>query len=151
MEKAVLKPWQTKAIKKLLSQDDRKVLWVIDPIGNTGKSFLSKWLAAIHDAFEITSGATKDIAYAYNRQKVVVFDFSRQKQDFVNYAVIEDFKNGRIFSPKYESASIRFESAKVIVFSNWEPDQSMLSKDRWDIMRITKYEMLSFSGFKFQE
>lgn len=150
MKDVKLKPWQDKAISKLMNQDDRKVLWVIDPIGNTGKSFLSKWLAAMHGAFEITSGATKDIAFAYNRQEIVVFDFSRQKEDFVNYSVIEDFKNGRIFSPKYESATIRFKPAKVIVFSNWEPDKSQLSEDRWDIMRITKYEMLSFGGFKFE-
>ncbi len=145
-----LKPWQTKAVAKLMNQDNRTILWVVDPKGNTGKSYLSRWLTAIHGAFVITSGKTADIAYAYNYEEIVVFDFSRQKEDFVNYSVIEDFKNGRIFSPKYESETIQFKSAKVIIFSNWEPDQSMLSEDRWELMRLTKYEKPSFGGFIFE-
>jgi len=136
METIHLRDWQKDAVERLLVQDDRKVLWIIDRIGNAGKSFLSLYLGTIHNAFEITSGKTSDIAYAYNFEKIVVFDFVRQKQDYVNYGVIEDFKNGRIFSPKYESHTIRFEPAKVIVFSNWEPDQKMLSHDRWDIVRL---------------
>lgn len=143
---AKLKPWQEKALAKLQAQDDRKVLWVVDPAGNTGKSFLAKWLNVKYDAFCVTSGKTADIAYAYNKEKIVVFDFVRQKEEFVNYGVIEAFKNGILFSPKYESKSIRFYSALVVVFSNFEPDQAMLSEDRWDIMHITKMKTPSLQA-----
>ncbi len=150
MTGANLKEWQDEAVTSLLDQDDRKVLWIVDPKGNSRKSFLSKWLNAIHKAFEVTSGKTSDIAYAYNFEEIVVFDFARQKEDYVNYGVIEDFKNGRLFSPKYESKSVRFKSAKIIVFSNWEPDQSMLSEDRWDIRRLSE-EVVNTGQFVFAE
>lgn len=136
MAGVVLRDWQLDAVQRLTTQDERKVLWVVDTVGNTGKSFLAKYLFAMNNAFAVTSGKTSDIAYAYNMEEIVVFDFSRQKQDFVNYSVIEDFKNGAIFSPKYESTTLRFKPAKVIVFSNWMPDMSLLSEDRWDIMDL---------------
>lgn len=153
MEKETLRPWQLNVLNKLLEQDDRHVLWIVDYIGNTGKSFLSKYLSAIHGAFEVTGGKTQDIAFAYAYQPIVVFDLSRQKQEYVNYGVIEDFKNGRIFSPKYESKTIRFTPAKVVVFSNWDPDESMLSRDRWDIIRKGVKPIVNqvfTSGFHFQ-
>lgn len=136
MEKVVLKEWQQKALDTLIAQDQRKILWVVDPVGNTGKTYMAKYLFAVHGAFKVTGGKTADIAYAYKMEGIVVFDFARQKEDFVNYSVIEDFKNGTLFSPKYESKTIWFKPAKVIVFSNWEPDQSQLSKDRWSFIRL---------------
>lgn len=152
MEKETLRPWQVDVLRLLLEQDDRQVLWIVDYIGNTGKSFLSKYLAAIHGAFEVTGGKTQDIAFAYNYEPIVVFDLSRQKQEYVNYGVIEDFKNGRIFSPKYESQTVRFNPAKVIVFSNWDPDETKLSEDRWNVIRKgqrPKTEHVFSSGFHF--
>lgn len=138
MKDVVLRDWQREAFGELMAQSNRQVLWIIDHKGNSGKTFLGLWLGAMHGAFEVTSGKTADIAFAYNYEDIVVFDFSRQKQEFVNYAVIEDFKNGRMFSPKYESRTIRFKPKKVIVFSNWEPDLTKLSEDRWRTMTLSK-------------
>lgn len=138
MQEMTLRDWQENAVEKLLRQDNREVLWVLDATGNSGKSFLASWLGCIKGAFEVTSGQTKDIAYAYEMQRIVVFDFSRQKEEYVNYGVIEGFKNGVLFSPKYESRTLRFKPAKVIVFSNWEPNYKMLSKDRWNVMTLSK-------------
>lgn len=137
MNGVVLREWQVIALERLEAQTERTVTWVVDPKGNKGKSWLSKYLYARRGAFEVSNGKTKDIAYAYRGQQYVVFDYTRQKQEWVNYDIIESFKNGKIFSPKYESKSIRFQWARVLVLSNWEPNQSMLSRDRWDIMRIS--------------
>lgn len=152
METTVLRTWQKDAVVTLLAQNDREVLWIVDYKGDTGKSYLSRWLHAMKGAFEVTSGKTADIAYAYNYEPIVVFDFSRQKQEFVNYSAIEDFKNGRIFSPKYESKTLRFKSAKVIVFSNWDPDETTLSEDRWNIIRMGDKPDVAVipSGFVFR-
>ncbi len=133
MELVNLRQWQKDVVSRLLAQNNRKVLWVVDIAGNTGKSFLAKWLFAKHDAFEIVSGKTGDIAYAYKGQNIVVFDLSRQKEEYMNYGVIENFKNGKIFSPKFESKNMRFEPCKVVVFANWEPNYEKLSKDKWDM------------------
>lgn len=132
----ILRPWQLEVMGKLLVQNDRKVLWVVDLVGNNGKSFLAKHLCANHDAFYVGTGKAADIAYAYNFEAIVVFDLARQKQGTMNYSTIEAFKNGVMFSPKYESTSKQFKSAKIVVFSNWEPDLNCLSQDRWDIMRL---------------
>ncbi len=134
MSNVQLRSWQQDIVTRLLHQDNRKVLWVIDEVGNTGKSWLSKYLFVKHGAFEMTGGKTADIAYAYKQQSIVAIDLSRQKKEYFMYSILEDFKNGKIFSPKYESASERFEPAKVVVFSNWHPDYKELSADRWDIV-----------------
>jgi len=118
MEKAELREWQQEAIKLLYGQDERQVLWIMDSKGGKGKSFLAKWLCVMWDAFYVEGGKKADISYAYQMQKTVVFDLSRQTQEFVNYSTIESFKNGVIFSPKYASTTKFFTPARVIVFSN---------------------------------
>lgn len=124
--------WQCDAINHLLKQNERTVLWYVDYNGNTGKSWLAGYLED-RGAFVITSGKSSDIAYAYHMEPVVVFDFTRDKKDTINYSIIEAFKNGRLFNSKYESNVLRFPPTKVIAFSNWEPDMTKLSQDRWDI------------------
>lgn len=134
---AVLRPWQTSAYVKLSSQNDRGVLWIYDEVGGKGKSFFAKWLEANKDAYLITSGKHADIYYAYNYQPIVVMDIARtHSMDKSMYEMIESFKNGRVFSSKYESKSKRFDSAKVIIFANFEPDRTMLSNDRIDLIKL---------------
>jgi len=84
----------------------------------------------------VTNGKCADIAHAYNYEEIVVFDFSREQEERINYQIIEKFKDGRIFSPKYDSKCKVFKGARVIVFSNFDPDKSKLSEDRWDVMRV---------------
>lgn len=132
--KAVLKPWQEKILKYVDTQPHpRKVLWYVDEIGNWGKTWLSNYLVAMKDAIVFSNGKSGDIAYAYRNNKIVIFDFSRSQENFINYGVIEDIKNGRIFSGKYESCSKVFDIPHVICFSNFNPDTTKLSKDRWNI------------------
>lgn len=128
--------WQEDLLKSLKNQTDRQVDWVVDTQGNKGKTFLAKYLMCEKEAFYVQGGKTQDIAYAYNYEKIVVFDFTRSQQEFVNYSVIESFKNGIIFSPKYESITKKFESCKVLCLSNWAPDLSKLSMDRWKLFHI---------------
>lgn len=131
---AQLREWQTRAVALLDAQDDRKVLWYVDKEGGSGKTFLAKWLIVNRGAFYVQGGAHKDIAHAYNLEDCVVFDFTRDKEEICSYSMIESMKNGIIFSPKYESGvKLKEAGAKVIVFSNWDPDKSKLSADRWCI------------------
>lgn len=137
---ASLRPWQKIVIKKLGAQDDRKVTWVYDPTGNIGKSWLGNYLLSTQDTFLIEGGKRADIAYAYNYEKNVVFDFTRSQEEQVNYSTIESFKNGRIFSSKYESGLKLFAPAKVLCLSNFYPDKSKLSEDRWQILEFPAEE-----------
>ena len=134
MKTKTLRPWQQHALNRLASQGERTVLWIMDSTGGKGKTFLAKWLCVMQDAFYIEGGKKADISYAYDFQSTVVFDLSRQTQEFVNYGTIESFKNGMMFSAKYESTMKVFKPAQVVVFSNWAPDKSQLSADRWEII-----------------
>lgn len=142
-EGAELRQWQADLVAKVEKQNDRQVTWVIDPDGGMGKSWLANWLYANKDTFIVDSGKQADIAHAYDCEAWVVFDLTRSQEEYVNYQVIESFKNGRMFSPKYESSMKIFEPAKLLVFANWGPDKNALSKDRWDIVDYSEYQAMS--------
>lgn len=134
---AILRQWQKVHLKILLEQNDRGVLWIWDSVGNKGKSFFARYLEAMHNAYLITSGKHADIYLAYEYQPVVVLDLSRtHSMDKSLYEIIEGFKNGRIFSSKYQSKSKKFKSAKVLVLCNFRPDYEMISVDRLKVVEI---------------
>lgn len=134
-----LRPWQSDLLAVVRSQPDpRTVYWRWDFTGNTGKSFFAKYLLAWHDAAIFTNGKLADMAYAYNNETIVIIDLARTQAESVNYfyQFIESLKNGVLFSPKYESGQKIFKPPHVIVFANFEPDQTKLSADRWNIVQL---------------
>lgn len=139
MELAILRPWQTALAAAITEEPDtRSVLWFHDSIGNTGKSFMCQYLTAKHGAVVFTHGKVSDIAHAYGMERVVVFDLSRTQADKIDsvYMAIENFKNGRFFSPKYDSHTKIFDPPHVVCFSNFAPNQYALSADRWRITSL---------------
>lgn len=145
-QEVTLRDWQKKVLGRLEIQDDRKVLWVVDEKGNSGKTWLGKYLQAIRGAFLIKGGKHADVAYAYSFERIVVFDYSREQEERVSYSQIEKFKDGSLFSPKYESELKRFKACQVIVFSNFYPDKSKLSKDRWDVEVLHQFPVVTVGG-----
>lgn len=135
MDQLELRPWQEKAVKILLNQKDRKVLWLYDEIGGHGKTTLAKYLSIRHGALILNNGATADIALTYNKEKIVIFDYTRTEEK-INYKAIEHLKNGIMFSPKYNSHMKFFPPPKVLCLSNNLPDLMGLSKDRWHILEF---------------
>lgn len=95
--------WQKLVIKKLLAQNERQVIWISDEVGNHGKTTLAKYLGDFHGAQIKHNAQTKDLAHAYDGSPIIVMDYTRDKQDFINYSFLEGLKNGVLFSPKYES------------------------------------------------
>nr|WAE42202.1 MAG: replication associated protein [Cressdnaviricota sp.] len=137
-----LKLWQQTARQELLNQNNRKVLWYWDTTGGAGKSTLAKYLEEKDGAFLCRSAKLADIAMAYNSQPLVVIDLTRSyENNYAMYNIIECFKDGYIFSSKYESRMKKFTPAKVIVFANFAPDRAALSEDRWDIHQIQRQVM----------
>lgn len=140
----ILKPWQ-----KLLEieldgiVDPRKIIWIVDPIGNTGKSFFSNYMLSKYPEKLFVApggGKSKDLFHAaikIRNLETVIFDFPRSKEQYVCYEAIEQFKDGLFCSTKYNSATINLgRKLNVVVLSNWEPNTAMLSIDRWDIRRF---------------
>lgn len=106
---------------------------------------MARWLIATEEAFYISGGKTADIALAYAQQQLVIFDFARDQEERVNYHCIEKFKDGLIWSPKYNSKTKIFRPPHVLVFSNFEPDRTKLSADRWDVHHLQPQNSASSS------
>ncbi len=151
LDKAVLRPWQQEAMKIYMSQGDRKVLWIYDPLGNTGKTWFGRFLLIkLRGVYLINTSSYKDIAYAYKKQKHVIFDYSRSQVDYFNYMAMESLKNGVMFSGKYHSHQVIFSPAKVLVFANYPPDIFKLSPDRWDIYKIVDSNLVKRNWKRFR-
>lgn len=137
------KPWQTKVLKILDQKPDkRKIHWFWEPTGNTGKSFLCKYLALTKDVI-ICEGKRDNIfnqvKVALDEEKepgIIICDIPRTTMEYLNYGALEQLKNGMLYSGKYEGGQCIFKIPHVICFANEPPDKKSMSKDRWDIHRI---------------
>lgn len=136
-----LRKWQKETINILSKQNDRQILWIYDKAGNNGKTYLAKYLVANNKAFYVMNGKSKDIAHAYNRESVVCFDFSRSQEDHINYGILEQLKNGMLFSSKYDSHTKIMAPPFIICFANFMPDVTKLSIDRWQIIELNERKM----------
>lgn len=117
--------------RKLLVADSRKIYWVVDTVGNRGKSFLCRYLICNHGAL-MASGKLDDMKFAYNNHPVVCFDVPRTMVDHMEhlYSFAESLKNGIIFSGKYASVQKVFKAPHVVFFANFHPSDGMWSADR---------------------
>lgn len=117
------------------SEPDRRTIhWFWDNLGNVGKSEVATYITSNYEGVTV-NGKRADIIHGYDNQPVVVFDLARDEQ-FVSYAAMEAFKNGRDFSPKYESGFKWWPVPHVIVFSNFPPNLTKLSRDRFKITHL---------------
>lgn len=132
-----LHEWQTNVIKHLKDQTHRQITWVFDQKGNKGKSFLAMYLCSLGSCYYVDGGKKGDIAYGYKDEDLVIFDYSRKQEKAIHYALMESFKNGAFFSQKYESGSKFFGPTKILVLSNFNPDKTAFSEDRWDIIDLS--------------
>lgn len=138
----VLTEWQAKLLS-ILSEapDDRKIYWYYDRVGGSGKSTFTKYLIKNCSAVCISTTAKERVIRAYQGEPVVVMDITRQEgtQATTNYSILETLKNGFGFNTMYEPGQKLWKVPHVIVFSNFMPDQSQLSADRWMVFDITPH------------
>lgn len=141
LEFSELRDWQVDMKDELLGvPDDRKVLFVIDSVGNAGKSFFCRWMFEHYpdDVQLLSAGKETDLAYMIEEhKKIFLFDITRGRLEFLQYSILESLKNGIVQSTKYASA-IKYIHAlsHVVVFANEMPDMTKLSEDRFDIREI---------------
>lgn len=136
-----LRPWQQRLHDMLEDTPDRRtIIFVVDLTGNSGKSWFADWYQQkTGDTCQvITPGKRGDMAYMLHPSLRVLFlDAPRAKQaDFIQYDFLEDLKNGRVFSPKYESTMKTYEPMHIVVCMNEEPDRTKLSADRYKVINI---------------
>lgn len=144
--------YQRKVLKILKTEpDDRKIYWFFEETGNVGKSALVKHIyLTFKDRVVIATGKGNDVRNQINMHvngnpkldvpgkdlDIAILDISRTTEDYVSYEVIEQIKNGLLYSGKYEGGVCCFNSPHVIIFANFEPKRDTLSEDRWEIYKI---------------
>ena len=133
-----LRLWQYNVFKRVLQQDQRRVTWVFDFIGNSGKSFLSNIMTILYN-FQLLDGQinTRDLPNLLNVDAAgICLDVCRAAEGTFDYAVVETLKNGYSITGKYSGKCFRFTPMKVVVFANFLPQVNALSQDRWDILTV---------------
>lgn len=138
----VWKDWQQEVIHIVSGPvDKRAIYWFWEKTGNVGKSYLCKYLCMIFDAI-VCEGKAADVfnqiqmVKKKENIKLVICDISRSNEDYVSYNAIEKCKNGFCYSGKYKGGRCLFPIPHVIVFSNFPPDMTKMSMDRWRIHNI---------------
>jgi len=134
--------WQRDLVNDLDGEpDDRTIQFIVDPIGNNGKSWICKYLKnKLPAKVQILQiGKRDDLAHALNpKRSIILFDIPRRGMEYLQYHVLEMLKNGEVFSPKYDSGSKTLPPCHVVVFCNEEPDRQAMSQDRFKITRISE-------------
>lgn len=128
--------------------DERAIHWFYEEIGNVGKSCICKYLIVKHEAIYLTEGKKSDLmnlvfnALQKSESDLIIVDVPRDNKT-VSYKSLEEIKNGMICNTKYETGVKVINPPHIIVFSNFPPDSSKMSKDRWRIYKINeKYEAI---------
>lgn len=119
--------------------DFRKIYWVVDVKGNTGKTCYCKNKLLTKGIPVIRGGKSNDINnFVYNWKgdmNTFLFDIPRCHEGFVSYNAIEQIKDGMLFNGKYETGFRCFNTPNIIIFANFEPELFKLSNDRWVVMK----------------
>lgn len=142
-ENITWKDWQNEVLEIINTKPDpRKIYCYVDIEGNSGKSFLCKYIDLIYDVI-IAEGKKEDIFHQINQLMtekkepyIVIVDVPRSQSNYINYTAIEKVKNGHLYSGKYEGGKCIFETPHVFIFCNQLPNLHELSADRWVIKHI---------------
>lgn len=123
--------------------DDRKIYWIYETTGNVGKSTFCKYLCVKHNAL-ILGGKANDMKYGIVKYmekngeypRTIIADIPRTNKKFISYQGLEEVKNACFFSGKYEGNMVIGNNPHLIIFANFPPDKSKMSKDRWVVKCI---------------
>ena len=132
-----LREWQTDVLDYILAPPHkREIYWIYDAIGGQGKTELARYLEEQHNAFTIQSAKVADMAHYFQMPQRLSYSILRDIEGRVPYAFIESCKNGYVQATKYEGGIKKFPRPHVLIFSNFRPDRSKLSEDRWKIVNL---------------
>lgn len=139
----VWKNWQQNILNKIAeTPDDRTVNWYWEPTGKVGKSFLALYIVATYKAV-IADGKKDNVFNQINcaidsniEPSIIIIDLPRHNVEYLNYGMIEQIKNGMIYSGKYEGGVCIFPNPHVFIFANEPPNMNKFSRDRWNIVDL---------------
>ena len=131
--------WQYAVLETLFGQNDREILWVCDKDGNNGKTFISHLLNICYN-YLLCDGSvnTRDMAFLLPDNDIpgACIDVCRAAGNQLDFMSLENLKNGYVISGKYAGKVIRFVSPNILILSNFYPDITRLSADRWRVLTL---------------
>jgi len=132
--------WQRDLADSLDNEPDgRSIEFVVDPIGNSGKTWFCQYLLQTRDDVQyLRPGRRDDMAHAVDTNKrIFLIDVPRGQMEYLQYSVLEMLKDRLIFSPKYFSVTKMIgHPTRVLVFCNEYPNPNALSVDRVSVTQL---------------
>lgn len=143
-------PWQREIVELCRQEPDgRTVQWIYDSEGGAGKTTMGTILQVefgMENVLCASNGRSTDIAHTYVGQRIVLFDFARTNEEVLNYDIVEQLANGKVFSGKYVSTCKAFQPPHLFCFANWLPDPTKLSFDRWRFLGFSDNDRIGIEG-----
>lgn len=153
-------PWQKSILEISKVFDDRKINFIVDRVGNIGKSSFCTFCDIKGYARNIPNlPSAKDImraVYDLKSRPIYFLDLPRpisKKNMFETYSALESLKNGCCFDDRFKFKMRYFEPPTIWVFTNSYPekgDYDLLSSDRWRFWNIKEGELVEVSNPNFQ-
>lgn len=154
-----LLPWQQHIADSANIFEPRKINWVYDPIGCSGKTTVASICELLHNGIDIPPindfkeiiQIVCDICIAKQCRdpKIVFFDLPRAFNKDKLYGIIsamEQIKKGKLYDLRYNYKEWWIDSPQIWIFSNTTPDTSLLSTDRWCIWEIRNSELTPYEN-----
>lgn len=138
----IRKKWQAEIETRLWGDlDMRGINWYWSEAGEVGKTLFARHCLLTIPGLQYIKGAKKDCFHTLSSgTRGVIINLARGEKITKNMCqMLEDLKDGIIFSTKYESKQLIIDPLHVVVFANSFPDEDMqkeLSADRWNIVNI---------------
>lgn len=150
LEDCQLYDWQKKILNIIENEepDDRTINWIYNEKGKGGKSNFAKYLFYHKKAMYLRSGTARDIKNILFDNKFardIIIDLTRSKENFVSYTLMEELKDGFLFSTKFEGGAKLITTPHIFVFANFKPDTTKLSLDRWNIQELINDEFIDIT------
>lgn len=138
-----LKAWQQK-IADMVSEEppnwNRKIHWFVGD-GNMGMTMLCRYLVLKEQAIYLQGARRHILAVAWkNPSKIYIIGLERSEMD-ISYTSLEALSDGLYMTGFGTNATSNMTPRKspwVLVFSNWAPERSACSSDRWDVTKLTE-------------
>jgi len=139
------KDWQLEIIDIIKNEpDDRTIYWYWSERGCIGKTTFCKYLCVNHKAC-LLAGKGNDVrngALTWKKDTgsypdLCVFPVPKSfDSTYLSYEGIENVKDALFYSGKYEGGTVCDPCPHLFVFSNFSPDESRMSADRWVVVNI---------------
>lgn len=139
-----LYPWQEHVGK--YEYDTRKINVLRCGLGNKGKSTIAHItrlnkngvvLPCVNDAKQLVESCCDILMAKELREEIIIFiDMPRamtKDRLYGMWSAIESIKSGYVYDMRNKYKEWDFDSPTIWVFTNEEPDRSLLSGDRWEM------------------